>query len=149
MILTVDVAQWYIRQCGGGALVDLGLIGQSVDYAIMEDYVADYGAPVSSCAAAPAQNDCSTFGDLMNLMCDVVPQGAASIALISEPGGTVYANGAVLGSGPILGDALNAISAAGFKAVAVWPDGNPFLDSTGVPNGQTFVSMLGKWLNSK
>jgi hypothetical protein len=147
MILTIDVAQWYINQCGNDALVDLSQIGPVVDYAIMEDYVADYGTPLSSCPGGPVQSGCASFGDLMNLMCNVTPSSAVSIGLLAEPGGTVNQGGALEGTGPILGQALSAVSAAGFRAIAVWPDGSPFLDSTGVPNGQTWMSMLGQWLN--
>jgi hypothetical protein len=147
MILTVDVAQWYIHDCGGDALVDLGQIGPAVDYAIIENYVTDFGTPVSSCSSAPAQDNCSTFGDLMNLMCNVTPPSAVTIGLMAEPGGTTYQGGTTEGTGPILPQALSAISAAGFTSIAVWPDGSPFLDSTGVPNNQTFVSLLGQWLN--
>jgi spore germination protein YaaH len=146
MVLTIDVGQWYIRQCGGDALVDLTQIGQAVDYVIIEDYVTDFGNPVPSCPG-PAMNPCSTFGDLLNLMCYVTPSSAVSIGLKAEPGGSVFTNGANEGTGPILPRALSAISAVGFKAVAVWPDGAPFLDSTGVPNGQTYISLLGQWLN--
>jgi hypothetical protein len=146
MVLTVDVAQWYIRQCGGDALVDLTQIGQAVDSVIIEDYVTDFGDPVPSCPG-PASADCSTFGGLMSLMCDVTPSSAVSIALDAEPGGTSDTCGAVEGTGPILPRALSAISAVGFRSVAVWPDGSPFLDSTGVPGGGTFVSLLGQWLN--
>jgi hypothetical protein len=150
MILTVDVAQWYIRQCGGDALVDLGQIGSAVDYAIIEDYVTAFGSPVTSCSTRAWQNDnCSTFGDLMNLMCAVTPSSAVSIGLMAEPGGTTSQGGTTEGTGPILRQALSAVSAAGFTAIAVWPDGSPFLDSTGVPNGQTFASSLGQWLNTK
>jgi hypothetical protein len=148
MILTLDVAQWYILQCGGDSLVDLTQIGSAVDYAIIEDYVTDFGTPVTSCSASAWQNSgCSTFGDLMNLMCAVTPSSAVSIGLMAEPGGTTSQGGVTEGTGPILPQALSAISAAGFTAIAVWPDGSPFLDSTGVPNNQTFVSSLGQWLN--
>jgi spore germination protein YaaH len=146
MVLTVDVGQWYIRQCGGDALVDLTQIGQAVDYVIIEDYVTDFGNPVASCPG-PAKMSCSTFGDLLNLMCYVTPSSAVSIGIEAQPGGSVFTNGANEGTGPILAKALSAISAVGFKAVAVWPDGSPFLDSTGVPNGQTYISLVGQWLN--
>jgi hypothetical protein len=148
MILTLDVAQWYILQCGGDSLVDLTQIGSAVDYAILEDYVTDFGTPVTSCSASAWQNNgCSTFGDLMNLMCAVTPSSAVSIGLMAEPGGTTSQGGVTEGTGPILPQALSAVSAAGFTAIAVWPDGSPFLDSTGVPNNQTFASALGQWLN--
>jgi spore germination protein YaaH len=146
MVLTIDVGQWYIRQCGGDSLVDLTQIGQAVDYVIIEDYVTDFGTPVTSCPGPPKYS-CSTFGDLVNLMCFVTPSSAVMIGIEAEPGGSVFTNGANEGTGPILPKALSAISAVGFQAVAVWPDGSPFLDSTGVPNGQTYMSLVSQWLN--
>jgi hypothetical protein len=144
MILTVDVADWYIRQCGGDGLVDLTAIGASVDLAIMEDYAGTYGSPVASCPGGtpPAQQNCNNeFGALMNIMCDVSPTSAVSIGLIEGSGGS--------GANPFLDRALNAVAAAGFTSVAVWPDETPFLNSANIPNGGTWNSLLAKYLAGK
>ena len=144
MILTVDVADWYIRQCGGDGLVDLTQIGASVDLAIIEDYAGDLGTPLSSCPGGtpPAQQSCdNNFGALMNIMCDVTPTSAISIGLIEGSGGS--------GANPFLDQALNAVSTLGFSSVAVWPDETPFLNSANIPNGGTWPSLLAGYLAGK
>jgi hypothetical protein len=144
MILTIDVADWYIRQCAGDGLVDLTEIGPSVDLVIMEDYAGTYGSPVASCpgGTAPAQQNCNNeFGALMNIMCDVSPTSAVSIGLIEGSGGS--------GANPFLDQALNAVAAAGFTSVAVWPDETPFLNSANIPSGGTWNSLLAEYLAGK
>jgi hypothetical protein len=144
MILTVDLGGWYILQCTDDGYVDLSAIGAAVDSAIIEDYAGDLGSPLTSCPSGPppAQNDCSNdFGPLMNMMCDVSPPGSVSIGLIQGSGGS--------GTNPFLDQALNAVSTIGFTQVAVWPDDNPFLDQTNIPNGGTWYSLLAKFLGSK
>jgi len=144
MILTIDVADWYIRQCAGDGLVDLTEIGPSVDLVIMEDYAGTYGSPVASCPGGkpPAQQNCNNeFGALMNIMCDVSPTSAVSIGLIEGSGGS--------GANPFLDQALNAVAAAGFTSVAVWPDETPFLNSANIPNGGTWNSLLANYLAGK
>jgi hypothetical protein len=141
MILTVDLGDWYIRQCGDDGLVDLTQIGPSVDLAIIEDYSGTYGNPLASCpsGAPPASQNCANeFGALMNIMCDISPTSAVSIGLIEGSGGS--------GTNPFLDRALNAISAVGFTSVAVWPDETPFLNSANIPNGGTWYSLLAAYL---
>jgi hypothetical protein len=144
MILTIDIADWYIRQCAGDGLVDLTSIGASVDLAIMEDYAGTYGSPVAACPGGtpPASQNCANeFGALMNILCDVMPQNAVSVGLIEGSGGS--------GANPFLDQALNAIAAAGFTSVAVWPDETPFLNSANIPNGGTWNSLLAGYLAGK
>lgn len=144
MILTVDIATWYVRQCGGDGLVDLAAIGPSVDLAIIEDYAGTYGSPLASCpgGAPPAQQNCANeFGAQMNIMCDVSPPGAVSIGLIEGSGGS--------GTNPFLDQALAAAAAAGFTSVAVWPDETPFLNPANIPNGGTWPSLLAAYLAGK
>ncbi len=120
MVLTLDVAGWYIRQCsasGGSALVDLTKIGPSLDLAIIEDYAGGLGAPVQACASATSNNsrDCgdTTFVSGLNVMCNL-PSNAVSIGLIYSAN-----NG---GADTYTSAALSAVSSYGYKAVAVWPD---------------------------
>jgi hypothetical protein len=144
MILTIDIAGWYIRQCAGDGLVDLTTIGSSVDLVIMEDYAGSYGSPVATCPGGtpPASQNCANdFGAQMNILCDVSPQSAVSVGLIEGSGGS--------GANPFLDQALNAIAAAGFTSVAVWPDETPFLNSANIPNGGTWNSLLAGYLAGK
>jgi hypothetical protein len=120
MELSLDVAGWYISQCsaaGGPALVDLTKIGPSVDLAIIEDYAGMLGGPVQTCASATAGNsqDCgdSNFVSGLNVMCNL-PPNAVSIGIIYSAN-----NG---GADTYTSDALNAVSAYKYQAVAVWPD---------------------------
>lgn len=145
MILTIDVADWYIRQCGGDGLVDLTQIGPSVDLAIIEDYAGGLGPPnpLPACpgGAPAATTNCDPdnyFGAQLNLMCDVSPTSAVSIGLIEGSGGS--------GANPFLDQALNSVSTIGFTSVAVWPDENPFLNSANIPNGATWYTLLGGYL---
>jgi hypothetical protein len=145
MILTIDLGDWYIRQCpssGGDGLVDLTQIGAAVDLAILEDYSGTYGTPLASCPnPAPSQQSCADqFGSLLNAMCDVSPASAVSIGLIEGQGGS--------GTNPFLPQALDAIQAIGFKSIAVWPDSSStFLDHTNIPGGQTWYSLSAKFLS--
>jgi hypothetical protein len=120
MMLSLDVAGWYISQCsasGGPALVDLTKIGPSLDLAIIEDYAGGMGGPVQTCASATSNNsrDCgdTTFVTGLNVMCNL-PSRAVSIGLIysADDGGADSYTSA----------ALSAVSSYGYKAVAVWPD---------------------------
>jgi hypothetical protein len=141
LILTVDVADWFVRQCGNDQLVDLAQIGPSVDVAIIEDYYGTYGTPPTSCPGGtpPAQQDCTEdFGTILALMCDVSPASAVNIGVIEESNGT--------GTNPFLGQALNAVSTIGFTSIAVWPDATPFLSPASVPNGGTWYSLFAGFL---
>jgi hypothetical protein len=120
MMLSLDVAGWYISQCsasGGSALVDLTKIGPSLDLAIIEDYAGGLGGPVQSCASATSNNsrDCgdTTFVSGLNVMCNL-PSNVVSIGLIYSAN-----NG---GADTYTGAALSAASSYGYNAVAVWPD---------------------------
>jgi hypothetical protein len=141
MILTVDLGDWYTRQCGSDGLVDLAQIGPSVDAMIMEDYAGSLGSPDSTCPTGtpPATQSCNQdFGSLMNVMCDVSPLASASIGMIQS------ANGG--GTNPFADQALNAAAAAGFTSVAIWPDDTPFLSNQNIPNGGTWYSLLANYL---
>ena len=145
MILTIDIGDWYVRQCGGDGLVDLTQIGPAVDAAIIEDYAGGEGPPdpLSACpGGTPASMaNCSPtnyFGAQVNVMCDVSPASAVSIGLINGGGGT--------GANPFLPTALDAIGTIGFTQVAVWPGDNSFLTSTNIPNGGTWYSNLAQFL---
>jgi hypothetical protein len=128
MLLTLDVAGWYISQCsasGGSALVDLTKIGSSLDLAIIEDYAGGLGGPEQTCAAATSNNsrDCgdTTFVSGLNVMCNL-PSNAVSIGLIYSAN-----NG---GADTYTAAALSAVSSYGYKAVAVWPDDFGFYSQT-------------------
>jgi hypothetical protein len=97
---------------------------------------------VTSCPGGtpPSQQNCNNeFGALMNIMCDVSPSSAVSIGLIEGSGGS--------GANPFLDQALNAIAAAGFTGVAVWPDASPFLSSSNIPGGATWYSLLANYMS--
>ncbi len=145
MILTIDVGDWYVRQCGGDGLIDLTQIGPAVDAAIIEDYAGGLGPPdpLSACpGGTPAASaNCAPtnyFGAQLNVMCDVSPASSVSIGLINGQGGT--------GANPFLPMALDAIGAIGFTQVAVWPGENSFLSSANIPGGATWYSLLAKFL---
>ena len=109
---------------------------------IIMDYAGSLGSPPSSCPGGtpPAQQNCDqNFGALMALMCDVSPMSAVSIGVIQESDGT--------GTNPFLGKALDAVSTIGFTSVAVWPDNTPFLSTAGLANGDTWYSLLAKYVS--
>ena len=142
MTLSIDIGDWYTLQCGSDGLVDLTQMGAAVDQVIVMDYAGSLGNPQASCPASPpAQPDCAggnQFGALLNVMCDVVPSSAVNIGLIAGNNGG--------GTNPIADKALSAVSAIGFRSVAVWPSPNSFLDSSNVPGGGTWYSLLEKFL---
>ena len=145
MILTIDVGDWYVRQCGGDGLIDLTQIGPAVDAAIIEDYAGGLGPPdpLSACpGGTPASmancDPTNYFGAQLNVMCDVSPTSSVSIGLIQESDGT--------GTNSFLDKALDAVSTIGFTSVAVWPDNTPFLSTAGVPSGDTWYSLLAAYL---
>ena len=142
MTLSIDIGDWYTLQCGSDGLVDLTQMGPAVDQVILMDYAGSLGNPQASCPASPpAQPNCAggnQFGALLNVMCEVVPSSAVNIGLIAGNNGG--------GTNPIADKALNAVSAIGFRSVAVWPSPNSFLDSSNVPGGATWYSLLEKFL---
>ncbi len=140
MLLTIDVAGWYTSQCsssGGSALVDLTKIGPSVDQAIIEDYAGTLGGPVQTCASATNSNskDCgdSNFVSGLNVMCDM-PSNVVNIGIIYSAN-----NG---GADSYTSAALNAVTAYGFKNVAVWPDDFGFFSQ------QSWYSALATFLGN-
>jgi hypothetical protein len=143
LILTVDIGGWYIQQCGASG-IDLTQLGAAVDVAIIEDYAGGEGTAPTTCAGAPSgmiscnPDPSSYFGAQLGLMCDVSPTSAVSIGLIDGNGGT--------GANPFLPQALADIAAIGFTQVAVWPDEDPFLVPTNIPNGGTWYSNLAQFL---
>jgi hypothetical protein len=140
MTLSLDLGGWYVRQCtagGSDGLVDLTTIGASVDWAIIEAYAGALGSPGQSCPGKSngAINCDATFADALNAMCQVLPAPSVSIGLIST------------GSNSFAGDALDAVNAYGFTAVAVWPDDSTFLnDSNMQPAGATWYDVLKTYL---
>jgi Glycosyl hydrolases family 18 len=144
MILTVDIGGWYIQQCGANG-IDLAQIGPAVDVAIIEDYAGGEGTAPTTCAGQPtgmincdAPDLTNYFGAQLGLMCDVSPVSAVGIGLIEGQGGT--------GANPFLPQALTDIATIGFTTVAVWPDEDPFLVPTNIPNGGTWYSNLAQFL---
>ncbi|HTA93831.1 MAG TPA: hypothetical protein VK745_29845, partial [Polyangiaceae bacterium] len=140
MLLTIDVAGWYTSQCsssGGSALVDLTKIGPSVDQAIIEDYAGTLGSPVQTCASATNNNskDCgdSNFVSGLNVMCDM-PSNVVNIGIIYSAN-----NG---GADSYTSAALNAVTAYGYKNVAVWPDDFGFFSQ------QSWYSALATFLGN-
>ncbi|HEX3773852.1 MAG TPA: hypothetical protein VHV51_05260 [Polyangiaceae bacterium] len=139
MILTIDIAGWYVSQCsasGGSALVDLTKLGPSVDQAIIEDYAGSLGS-VQTCASANANNskDCgdSNFATGLNVMCDM-PANVVNIGLIYSAN-----NG---GADSYTSAALDAVTAYGYKFIAVWPDDYGFFSQ------QSWYSALAKFLGN-
>jgi hypothetical protein len=155
MTLSLVVGESYIRQCAvsegdplGYDLVDLTAIGPAVDRVIVMAYGTSAGVPVTSCPTGTpspqASCDDTSFGMMMNVMCDVSPTSAVSIGLIQgSPTDTTYGTG----TNPFLGQALDAIQTVGFTGVAVWPDDTPFLDSTNIADGGTWYSLLAKYMS--
>jgi len=139
MILTIDLAGWYIRQCsasGGNGLIDVAAMGHSVDLAILEDYAGQLGNASGMCPATPAgQTNCdSDFVTQMTVMC-ALPRDVASIGLIST------------GSNSFAPSALDAVRHYGFTNVAVWPDDAMFLNARGIPQGGTWYSVLANFMS--
>jgi hypothetical protein len=143
LLLTVDIGGWYIEQCGADG-IDLTQIGPAVDVAIIEDYAGGEGTAPTTCTGAPTgmvncdPDPTNYFGAQLGLMCDISPVSAVSIGLIDGSGGT--------GANPFLPQALTDIAAIGFTQVAVWPDEDPFLVPTNIPNGGTWYSNLAQFL---
>ncbi|HWE29179.1 MAG TPA: hypothetical protein VHB97_14320 [Polyangia bacterium] len=145
MTLSLDLGTWYVQQCtgsGGDGFVDFTTLGDSVDWAILEDYANGLGTPGGGCpsglqTAVQCDND---FASALDVMCDIPPQNV-SIGLISAYSGNS-------GTNPFAGDALQAVTAYGFRAVAIWPAySNVFLDETAIsPSGATWYSLLADYL---
>jgi hypothetical protein len=141
MTLTLDIAGWYIKQCGGSngtGLVDLTKLGDSVDQAILEDYSGAFNDTSAACPAkppsGPGAQDCDgDFGGGLDVMCNLAP-GFVSVGLIST------------GTNPFADRALSAVTSYGFTNVAVWPDDAQFLNGNGIPNGGTWYSLLASYL---
>ncbi len=141
MVLSIDIAGFYIEQCngsGGTGLVDLTKLGPSVDQAIIEDYATGFNNAGASCPASlptsPSSVDCDDdFGGGLDAMCDL-PSNVVSIGLI------------VQGTNPFASQALAGISSYGFRSVAIWPGNGLFLDPSGIPNGATWYSLLAGFL---
>jgi len=145
LTVSLDLGGWYMQQCtdsGGDGFVDLKTLGDSVDWAILEDYSGALGnAPSTGCPSGfQTSIDCSgTFAGGLNVMCDLPPANV-SIGLISPEGG----NG---GTNVFAGDALAAVNAYGYRAVAIWPDDSVFLNSDNIsPSGATWYSLLAGYL---
>jgi hypothetical protein len=139
MILTIDLAGWYIRECsgsGGDGLMDIAQMGHSVDLAILEDYAGSLGNASSMCPATPpkSQNCDSDFVAQMTVMCNL-PKDVVSIGLIST------------GSNAIAASALGAVTHFGYTNVAVWPDDAVFLNAQGMPQGTTWYSALADFMS--
>lgn len=140
MVVTFDLGGWYTRQCGDDTgLVDLSLVGHSVDQMIMEDYSGTFGGPANACPAKPGNAACDqSYVKELDVMCNL-PKDVVNIGLISPEGG----NG---GTNPFAVDALNAVDSYGFRAVSLWPDDGNFINSKNVQNGGTWYSVLAAWL---
>ncbi len=122
MTLSIDLGTWYIRQSecsGGGGVADLTTLGDAVDVAIIMAYTNTLGPAADACpdpVATPVACDNQMAGQLA-LMC-LLPRATVAIGLIDP------------GTAPIADDALAAIGRYGFRAVALWPDDDPFLGGT-------------------
>ncbi|HEY4105287.1 MAG TPA: hypothetical protein VGM44_15425 [Polyangiaceae bacterium] len=134
--LSFDLGGWYVKQCtdsGGTGLVDLTTLGPAVDQAIIEDYSKTFGSPAAGCpSTVPSEMDCGSFGNGLSVMC-ATTSSAVSIGLITPD------------SNSFAPQALDAIGSYGFKSVALWPD-DAFLNSTGIPNSQSWFDVFGNWL---
>jgi hypothetical protein len=137
MELSFDLGGWYVKQCtasGGNGLVDLKALGPAVDQAIIEDYSKSFTAPTQNCpAVVPDLQDCDSFNNGLSVMCSTT-SNSVSIGLITPD------------TNPFASQALDAVSSYGFQSVALWPDSSAFLNSTGIPNGGTWYSVLATWL---
>jgi hypothetical protein len=81
----------------------------------------------------------SDFAGGLDVMCELPPANV-SIGLISPEGG----NG---GTNVFAGDALAAVNAYGYRAVAIWPDDSVFLNDAHIsPSGATWYSLLADYL---
>ncbi len=140
MVVTFDLGGWYTRQCGDDTgLVDLTLVGHSVDQMIMEDYSGTFGGPATACPAKPGNAACDqSYVKELDVMCNL-PKDVVNIGLISPEGG----NG---GTNPFAVDALDAVDSYGFRAVSLWPDDGNFINSNNVQDGGTWYSVLAAWL---
>jgi hypothetical protein len=139
MILTIDLAGWYIHQCsgsGGDGLIDVAEMGHNVDLAILEDYSGQLGNASGMCPATPAkQTNCDAdFVTQFTVMC-ALPREVASIGLIST------------GSNAIAPSALDAVAHYGFTNVAVWPDDAEFLNAKGIPQGGSWYTVLADFMS--
>ncbi|HEX3776442.1 MAG TPA: hypothetical protein VHV51_18350 [Polyangiaceae bacterium] len=139
MELSFDLGGWFVKQCtdsGGSGLVDLTTLGPAVDQAIIEDYSKTFGSVgLGSCPSTPpGEVDCGSFSDGLSVMC-ATTSNVVSIGLIT-PDSNLFAP-----------QALDAIGSYGFKSVALWPDDSAFLNSTGIPNNQTWFDVFGGWLS--
>ena len=144
MAVTFDLGGWYTRQCGdNNALVDLSLVGHSVDQMIMEDYTGTYGDKnAKACPANPGNANCDAgYTQELDVMCSL-PKSVVNIGLISPEGG----NG---GTNPFAADALAALDSYGFTAVSLWPDDGNFINNNNVQNGSTWYKLLAAWLAEK
>jgi Glycosyl hydrolases family 18 len=159
MTVSIVVGESYIRQCAvsegdpsGYDVVDLTQIGPAVDRVIVMAYGDSYGQPATSCPSGtpPLDGTCddSSFGAMMNIMCDVSPPSSVSIGLIQ---GSMAGNGGcarrACGTNPFLDQALNDVAAVGFTGVAVWPGDAPFLYATEIPDGGTWYSLLANYMS--
>jgi hypothetical protein len=138
MTVSLDLGTWYVRQCtgsGGDGLVDLAQLGHSLDLAIIEAYSGTLGTTPTSCPATnPSQINCDKdFLSQLSMMCNLPPD-VVSIGLIS-PGTNSFAP-----------SALADVSRYGFTRVAVWPDDAQFLNASGMPQGNTWYSVLAGFL---
>jgi hypothetical protein len=121
----------------------LKTLGDSVDWAIVEDYTGALGTVrADGCASAPkdgATRGCGQFGQGLDVMC-LLPPANVMIGLISPQGG----NG---GTNVFAGAALDAVDSYGYRAVAIWPDDNGILNSSHIsPNGSDWYGLLAGFL---
>ena len=145
LTVSLDLGGWYVQQCnesGSNGFVDLTTLGASVDWAILEDYsgalgnVGAAGCPSGLKTPIACSSD---FAGGLNAMC-MLPPANVSIGLISPEGG----NG---GTNVFAGDALAAVNAYGYRAVAIWPDDSVFLNDNHIsPSGATWYSLLADYL---
>ncbi|HWZ91727.1 MAG TPA: glycosyl hydrolase family 18 protein, partial [Polyangiaceae bacterium] len=140
MMLTIDLGDWFAQQCGDhSALIDLTQLGPAVDLAIMEDYNTSLGTPGSACPATPPSNiNCDRdYAAQLDVMCNVKPRAAVAMGLIA-PDSSAFAS-----------DALMAVSAYGYRAVALWPGNMGFLAKDNFPADQTWMSVFSDFLATK
>jgi len=138
MQLSLDLGDWYVRQCGGDGLVDLKALGDSVDLAIMEDYAGTLGTPGSACPMpAPTNLNCDKdFTAQLQVMCNAKPEHV-SIGVIA-PGTSAFAS-----------QAFQAVADYGFTGIALWPGNMGFLAQDNFPQGQTWESVFSDFLAQK
>jgi hypothetical protein len=138
MQLSLDLGDWYVRQCGGDGLVDLTALGDSVDLAIMEDYAGTLGNPGNACPVpAPTNLNCDKdFTAQLQTMCNAKPVHV-SIGVIA-PGTSAFAS-----------QAFQAVADYGFTGVALWPGNMGFLAQDNFPQGQSWYSVFSDFLAQK